>query len=84
MSRNLDTKLHVFTDKQLEERDLKIIKTTAKIVNKAITKHVAKEMVGKNSGQQVRALRDNCKDLLLDDKTLDIVSENIFKAINKK
>lgn len=65
MSKNPDVR--VFTREELKARDKRIVARA----NQATTAHVVRQMVRMNSGQQLRAAKDNGKSLLWSDNTLN-------------
>jgi ABC-type transporter MlaC component len=80
MSGNQTTKIYVFTERQLREHDLNI----AKAVHEASVKHTARKMVKMNSGQQLKAMTDNCQSLKLSENTLTKIVDAILDEENKK
>ncbi len=81
MSTNNNLKIHVFTEKQLKERDRKITETVAKNVSKASVIHTARKMVNMNSGQQLKAMTNDCKSLQIDEKKMDKIVDHILTIL---
>lgn len=78
MSGNQTTEIYIFTKQQLREHDLNI----AKAVHEESVKHTARQMVKKNSGQQLQAMTDNCRDLKWSDEVLTKVVDAIHAVVD--
>ncbi|WP_067098519.1 hypothetical protein [Marinomonas atlantica] len=68
-----DTKVHVFTDKTLRERDLDI----ATKIHQATVVSTTRKLIKMNSGQQLNAARNDSKSLLWSSDQLNKVLDHI-------
>jgi len=81
MSTNNTLEIHVFTEKQLKERDRKIAETIAKEVSKASVIHTARKMVKMNSGQQLKAMTHDCKNLHINEKKINKMVDHFLEIL---